>query len=105
MNDTIREAYERRPREGRFVLATAVVVVALLVWSGSATQANGTGQDGGTIALNILLGIAHPDLGLLLNATTQGVPYLLLETICIAVLGTVVGALISIPLAFWHRPT
>ena len=30
----------------------------------------------------------------------QGVPYLLLETVCIAFLGTVVGAVISIPLAF-----
>lgn len=34
------------------------------------------------------------------NLTKQGVPYLLLETICIAFLGTVVGAIISIPFAF-----
>lgn len=31
---------------------------------------------------------------------TNGVPYLLLETFCIAFLGTIVGAVISLPLSF-----
>ncbi|ERL08155.1 phosphonate ABC transporter, permease protein PhnE [Olsenella profusa] len=100
MNDSIRRAYEERPRPWVFELAVTLVVVALLVWSGSAVEAAGTGQNGTQIALNILGGIAHPDPSLLFNLTTQGVPYLLLETICIAFLGTVVGAIISIPLAF-----
>ena len=91
MNDSIQRAYDERPRPWAFELAVAVVVVALLVWSGSAVEAAGTGQSGTQIALNILSGIVHPDLSLLLNLTTQGVPYLLLETICIAFLGTVVG--------------
>ena len=100
MNQKIAEAYERRPRTYWYNIAIAVIVVGLLIWSGSATQAQGTGQNGGQIALNILAGIAQPDLGMLFDLTTQGVPYLLLETICIAFLGTVVGAIISIPLAF-----
>lgn len=100
MNQKIAEAYERRPRTYWYNIAIAVIVVGLLIWSGSATQAQGTGQNGGQIALNILAGIAQPDMGMLFDLTTQGVPYLLLETICIAFLGTVVGAVISIPLAF-----
>jgi phosphonate transport system permease protein len=100
MEERILKAYEDRPKGWLFELACAVVVVALLVWSGSAVEASGTGQDGGQIALNILAGIAHPDTSLLFNLTTGGVPYLLVETICIAFLGTVVGAIISIPLAF-----
>ena len=60
----------------------------------------GTTQSGAKIAWNILAGIFHPDTDLLFNFTTQGVPYLLLETICIAFLGTIVGAIISVPLAF-----
>ena len=99
MEERILKAYEDRPKGWLFELACAVVVVALLVWSGSAVEASGTGQDGGQIALNILAGIAHPDTSLLFNLTTGGVPYLLVETICIAFLGTVVGAIISIPLA------
>ena len=91
MEERILKAYEDRPKGWLFELACAVVVVALLVWSGSAVEASGTGQDGGQIALNILAGIAHPDTSLHFNLTTGGVPYLLVETICIAFLGTVLA--------------
>ena len=100
MNKRIEAAYEQRPRRWVFELAVAVVVVALLIWSGSAVETAGTTQNGAVIAWNILAGIFHPDTDLLFNFTTQGVPYLLLETICIAFLGTIVGAIISVPLAF-----
>ena len=100
MNKRIEAAYEQRPRRWAFELAVAVVVVALLIWSGSAVETAGTTQSGAKIAWNILAGIFHPDTDLLFNFTTQGVPYLLLETICIAFLGTIVGAIISVPLAF-----
>ena len=100
MNNRIEAAYAQQPRRWVFELAVALVVAALLIWSGTAVETAGTTQSGATIAWNILAGIFHPDTGLLFNFTTQGVPYLLLETICIAFLGTIVGAIISIPLAF-----
>ncbi len=100
MNQRIERAYESRPKNWVFEAAVAAVFLALLIWSGSAIETSGTTQNGGKIALNILKGIFHPDTDLLFNLTTQGVPYLLLETICIAFLGTVVGAIISVPLAF-----
>ena len=86
MNNRIEAAYEQRPRRWVFELAVALVVAALLIWSGTAVETAGTTQSGATIAWNILAGIFHPDTGLLFNFTTQGVPYLLLETICIAFL-------------------
>lgn len=100
MNERIEKAYAGRPKGWMFELIIAVIVVALLVWSASAIETSGTPQSGGKIALNILAGIFHPDARLLFTFTSQGVPYLLLETVCIAFLGTVVGAVISIPLAF-----
>ena len=100
MNKRIEEAYAKRPRRWVFELVIALITVALLIWSGTAVETSGTTQNGAKIAWNILAGIFHPDTGLLFNLSTQGVPYLLLETICIAFLGTVVGAVISIPLAF-----
>ena len=100
MNKRIEEAYAKRPRRWVFELVIALITVALLIWSGTAVETSGTTQNGAKIAWNILAGIFRPDTGLLFNLTTQGVPYLLLETICIAFLGTVVGAVISIPLAF-----
>ena len=79
MNKRIEAAYEQRPRRWVFELAVAVVVVALLLWSGSAVETAGTTQNGAVIAWNILAGIFHPDT---------------------AFLGTIVGAIISVPLAF-----
>ncbi len=49
---------------------------------------------------NIISGIFHPSAKLLFTLGTNGVPYLLLETFCIAFLGTIVGAVISLPLSF-----
>ena len=100
MNKRIEEAYAKRPKRWVFELVIALITVVLLIWSGTAVETSGTTQNGAKIAWNILAGIFHPDTDLLFNLTTQGVPYLLLETICIAFLGTVVGAVISIPLAF-----
>ena len=45
-------------------------------------------------------GVPNKDNEYLMKFKSGSVPYLLLETICIAFLGTVVGAIISIPLAF-----
>ena len=100
MKERIEKAYESRPRRWIFEAAIAAVVLLLLIWSGAGVETSGTTQNGGRIALNILSGIFHPDTELLFNLTTEGVPYLLLETVCIAFLGTIVGAVISVPLAF-----
>ncbi|SFK87728.1 phosphonate transport system permease protein [Lachnospiraceae bacterium KH1T2] len=100
MNERIKKAYEARPKNWVFELILAVIVVGLMVWSATAVETSGTNQNGAKIALNILSGIFHPDTKLLWNFTKNGVPYLLLETMCIAFMGTVVGAIISIPLAF-----
>ena len=100
MNKRIQQAYDSRPRKWVFELVIALIVLALIVWSATAVETSGTTQSGAVIAMNILAGIFQPDTSLLFNLTTQCVPYLLLETICIAFLGTVVGAIISIPLAF-----
>ncbi len=100
MDKRIEEAYAHRPNRLFFELAVTVTVAALLIWSAGAMETSGTTGNGGTIALNILSGIFHPDTKLLFSLTSQGVPYLLLETVCIAFLGTIVGAVISIPLAF-----
>ncbi len=100
MNEQIKKAYEDRPKNWTFQLMIALIVIGLMIWSGTAVETSGTTQSGSKIAVNILSGIFHPDTRLLFNLTKQGVPYLLLETICIAFLGTVVGAVISVPFAF-----
>ena len=74
MNNRIEAAYEQRPRRWVFELAVALVVVVLLVWSGSAVETAGTTQNGAVIAWNILAGKFHPDTDLLFMLTPQGRP-------------------------------
>ncbi len=100
MNKRIEEAYAKRPKDWVYNTILAVIVAALIIWSGSAVESSGATSGGGQIAWNVIKGIFTPDLSFLFNFTKSGVPYLMLETICIAFLGTIVGAILSVPLAF-----
>jgi phosphonate transport system permease protein len=91
---------DRAPKRWPFRLTTGLMALLALVWSASALYFKGMSPKGPEIAGNIIKGILSPDLGLLFNFTKQGVAYLLLETVCIALLGTLVGLLFSIPLSF-----
>ena len=88
------------PKRSFSQIVTLVVVVVILLWSVSAIKLDSFVVDSLSIAKNILLGILQPDTTLLFNFTTNGIPYLLLQTVAIAFLGTIVGSIIAIPLAF-----
>jgi len=89
--------YEKRNRVSFIV--TVVVIFIMLVWSASAINLENMAANGLDIAKNIILGILSPDWSLILDFK-GGVPYLLVETMAIAFLGTIIGAIIAIPLAF-----
>ena len=98
---TIQEMYEARPKMWIMVTAVLVIMAFLIAWSSTAFKGtDGTEVDGWAVAKSIISGIFHPSTSLLFNFTTEGVPYLLLETLCIAFLGTLVGAVLAIPFAF-----
>lgn len=94
------EAYNNRPKPWFYYLAILLILVVLSAWSTSVLDFNGFSENGLKIAGNIFKGIFHPDLSFLFSTTEQGVPYLLLQTLAIAVLGTLVGAIIAVPLSF-----
>ena len=100
MNEKILKQYEKAPRNFGIKIVITLICVMLIVWSGTAVEFNEVSSNGLKIAKNIFLGIFNPDKQLLFNFTTAGVAYLLLETICIAFLGTLVGAILAIPFAF-----
>ena len=100
MNNSILKAYEERPRNAVQQLLIVAVVFGLLLWSALSMEATGAGDSGVGIAGNIIKGLLRPDTSLIFSLKNDGVPYLLLETVCIAFLGTVVGAVIAVPLAF-----
>lgn len=84
--------------ERRCVIAL-LAVLTVLSFLGLSTQ--GVSRAGLTVFGGILRGLLTPDWSLLLSLAPTGVPYLLLETVCMAVTGTVIGALVSVPLAFF----
>ncbi len=53
---------------------------------------------------NMLSGLLHPDWSFFFQADSGGLGYLLLETVAISLVGTCVGALIALPLAFLASP-
>ena len=96
----IQAQFEKQPKTWIFQVIATLILVVLLAWSSNAVEFNGLTEDGFGVALSIINGIFHPDTELLFNFTSQGVPYLLLETMCIAFLGTIVGAILAIPISF-----
>ena len=100
MEQRIQKAYASAPKTWLWQLLAAFIVACLLAWSGTAVRVSTPTSNGLEVAKNIISGIFHPSGKLLFTLGTNGVPYLLLETFCIAFLGTIVGAVISLPLSF-----
>lgn len=97
---TVEKQLLASPRNLRYTLTVAILVLGLFAWSLAAVNFSDMNKSGMQIAFNIIKGIVNPDLDLLLNVSKQSVAYLLLQTLAIAFMGTIVGAVLSIPLAF-----
>lgn len=93
------EQLARAPKVWIVKLLALVIVLLLIAWSGSMLDYRGVRASGLTVVGNLLSGLLHPDMSLY-NLTANGIPYLLLETVCIAFLGTIFGAILAIPVAF-----
>ena len=100
MKENILEVLQSEPKHfwKRFIIF-ALLLVAVL-WSSGAIQYNGVAAKGSEVAAGIWSGLTHPNFELLFNLTKNGVPYLILQTIAIAVLGTIFGAILAIPVSF-----
>ena len=96
----IQKQLQKEPKKWVLQIISALVFVVLMAWSSSTLNFNGLTEGGSDVVKSILGGIFKPDTKLLFSFTNQGVPYLLLETMCIAFLGTIAGAILAIPIAF-----
>ena len=100
MENKIEEKLKKEPKSYIYILSITIIVVLFLIWSSFSIKKGENVGDSMSIAKNIIFGILNPDLKFLFRLDKQGVIYLLFETICIAFLGTIIGAIISIPFAF-----
>lgn len=97
---TIQEAYESRPRLWWVYTLIVLIVVALLGWSGTSIEFDGLATKGIEVAKGVGWGLIHPDTDLLFDLSDQGVLYQILQTVAIAVLGTIIGGVLAIPFSF-----
>ncbi|MBR3839736.1 MAG: phosphonate ABC transporter, permease protein PhnE [Erysipelotrichales bacterium] len=97
---TIVEMYEKRPRKAWLYFIVTAVIISLIVWSAEGVQYKGLAAKGSEVAFGMVYGLFHPDTNLLFSLSTDGVPYLLFQTIAIAILGTIFGAILAVPVSF-----
>lgn len=97
---TVAEMYANRPRKWVLYLSIVLLIVVMVGWSASDIKFTGLTVTGTEVAKGVLHGVFSPDKALLFGTSDTDVPYLLLQTIAIAVLGTLIGAVLAIPFAF-----
>lgn len=101
MSENIVRMYRKRPKDWILKWGVFCLIVFLIAISLPYVDYKGLTSYGQIIAQSILLNIVKPDLRLLFDfSTKEAVPYLLLETACIAFLGTLIGSFLALPFAF-----
>jgi phosphonate transport system permease protein len=96
----IDEMYQSRPKRWWLYTLILLIVAVILGWSGNAIKFKGLAAKGSEVAYGIIYGISHPDTNLLFNVTMDGVPYLMFQTVAIAILGTLIGGVLAVPFSF-----
>ena len=100
MNDKILEMYDKRPRLAWLYFLITAVIISLIIYSANGMNFTGITDKGSEIATGMIHGLTHPDTALLFSTASDGVPYLIFQTIAIAILGTFFGAILAVPVAF-----
>ena len=97
---TAAEMYAARPRKWWVTTVIVLIIALLIAWSGSEITFKGVTDVGAGVAKGVFYGIFSPDKNLLFGTSDTDVPYLLLQTIAIAIIGTLFGGILAIPFAF-----
>lgn len=100
MNQKLTLVLDQAPRRGRQYALIVLVLLVLVGLSSPALKDADITAKGFEIGQSILTGLLTPDTQLLFGLGDSGVAYLILQTIAIAFLGTLVGAVIAVPLSF-----
>lgn len=95
---TVLETYENRPKKLWVKVLIFIIVFIFALWS--ANGINFSTRMDLSAAKGIVSGLTHPDMSMIFNLTSEGVPYLILQTIAIAILGTLIGGILALPISF-----
>lgn len=99
MNEEVLKKFEEEPDQKVKKILNIAIMIGILIWSITGITSSGSNINGWGVVAKIFSGIFSPDLSLF-NLTKQGIPFLLLETLAIGLLGTLIGAIIALPFGF-----
>jgi len=100
MSENILAVYKKRPKSWILNLAIFLIICFILYLSIPYIPFKGIQEKSINIAQSIVYGIVQPDFSYFLDFSKNALPYLLLETIAIAFLGSLIGAVFALPFAF-----
>jgi phosphonate transport system permease protein len=101
MKPKIQEALRKQPNEWALKLFVLAIILVIFVVAQDYIPYRGVTEQGLLIARNIFNALTNPNQTILFDFVTRdGVPVLIMETAAIAFLGTIFGAIISVPFAF-----
>lgn len=98
--DIINSTYDLWPKKITRNIILATLFSLILIWSLDILNYSGSNETGLTIAKNIFLALFSPSPNLLFSFGVDSIPFLMFETLGIAFLGTIIGAVLSVPFAF-----
>ncbi len=103
VTNTVTESYNNRPKS---VVRNIIVISALLgltIWSSAILDFDGVNEQGVNVIKGVMTALIHPNTEWLfsLDSGSTSIPFLMLETISMAFLGTIAGAVLAIPFAFF----
>jgi phosphonate transport system permease protein len=97
---TVQEMYHQQPKTWIPVTIAFIVILAISIWSFSSIQFKPINQQGVEVVKGIFRSLFAPNIDWLTRFDPVGIPYQMFETVAIAFLGTFVGAILAVPLAF-----
>ena len=100
MSLTINKQLEKEPNLWLNKALTIAGLAVIILWAADTIVFTGIKENGMTMITNIASSLINPDTDILFSLDKDAVPALLLETISIAFIGTLIGAVLALPLAF-----
>ena len=101
LSQIIREERSLSPLGKRLLTGTAVLLALVCTLS---LQPPDFSHISPRAVQAMISGLFHPDWAFFFETDTSGLGYLLLETVCIALVGTCAGTVIAVPLSFLSTP-
>lgn len=115
MSKDVEQKLVQEPSNTTAKLITSIILIGMIVWSASSLNYDGLSSNGLAIVRNIIMFIFNPNRGgpnsvsgidvdyvatRFFTLKSHGVPKLMYDTLVMGFMGTLLGAIISLPFAF-----